>query len=169
MNRYKMKKFIIFIITLVIISFNYASNPYDDTNFPGGYLSLGIQIGKTKNNSKFLDIQISPSIVILSPYNQNIPGYLFLGASVGKRINKNNSYEYFDFNINLWSVVNVGAGKGFIWDDGKQISRNKYWGGLGFIPIILCTDNYVIDEIKHKQYGVMGVLPLPFLGNSFYP
>jgi len=51
----------------------------------------------------------------------------------------------------------------------KKISRNKYWGGLGFIPIIVCTDNYVIDEIKHKQYGIMGALPLPFFGNSFYP
>ena len=124
---------------------------------------------KTKNNFIFLDIQISPSIVILSPYKQNIPGYLFLGASAGKRMSRDNSYKYFDLNINMWSIVNLGAGKGFILDNGKKISRNKYWGGLGFIPIIVCTDNYVIDEIKHKQYGIMGALPLPFFGNSFYP
>jgi len=164
-----MKKYIPFIIPLLIISYSYADNPYDDTSFPGGYLSLGIQIGKTKNKSKYIDIQISPSVVLMSPYKQDIPAYLFLGISLGKRYNKDKSFVYYDTNINLWSVINLGAGKGFILDKGKKISRIKYWGGLGFIPIIVCTDNYVIDEIKHKQYGIMGVLPLPFFGNSFYP
>ena len=165
-----MKKSILFITALLISSYSYADTPYHDTLFPGGYLSLGIQIGKSKNKTKYIDIQISPSVVLVSPYNQDVPVYLFLGISLGKRYTKDKTVIYYDTNINLWNpLINLGVGKGFILDNGKKISRNKYWGGLGFIPIIVCTDNYAIDEIKHKQYGVMGVLLLPFFGNSFYP
>ena len=41
-----MKKYIPFIIPLLIISYSYA-DPYDDTSFPGGYLSLGPGLAST--------------------------------------------------------------------------------------------------------------------------
>ena len=33
--------------------------------------------------------------------------------------------------------------------DSKSKIGNKYWGGLGSIPIILCTDNYYINKNKY--------------------
>ena len=153
----------------MIISNSFAENP-SESSFPGGYVSLGLQIGKTKDKSRYIDIQISPSIVLIGPYKHDLPGYLFFGSSVGKRFSKGNSSMYFDMNFNFWNVLlTLGAGRGILLDKGNKYSRNKYWGGLGFIPLILCTDNYFIDENQYKQIGIMGILPFPVFGNNFYP
>ena len=163
-----MNKHTIYLVSLLIISQTLAEHPWE-SSFPGGYLSLGLQIGKTKDKSRFIDIQISPSIVLIGPYKHDLPGYLFFGSSVGKRYSKGNSFMYFDMNLNFWSLLTLGTGRGIILDKGKKYSRNKYWGGLGFIPLILCTDNYFIDENQYKQIGIMGILPFPVFGNNFYP
>ena len=164
-----MNKNILYFISLLIISYSFAENP-SESSFPGGYVSLGLQIGKTKDKSRYIDIQISPSIVLIGPYKHDLPGYLFFGSSVGKRFSKGNSSMYFDMNFNFWNVLlTLGAGRGILLDKGNKYSRNKYWGGLGFIPLILCTDNYFIDENQYKQIGIMGILPFPVFGNNFYP
>ena len=153
----------------MIISYSFAENP-SESSFPGGYVSIGFQIGKTKDKSRFIDIQVSPSIVLIGPYKHDLPGYLFFGSSVGKRFSKGNSFMYFDMNFNFWNtLLTLGTGRGILLDKGKKYSRNKYWGGLGFIPLILCTDNYFIDENQYKQIGIMGILPFPVFGNNFYP
>ena len=153
----------------MIISYSFAENP-SESSFPGGYVSIGFQIGKTKDKSRFIDIQVSPSIVLIGPYKHDLPGYLFFGSSVGKRFSKSNSFMYFDMNFNFWNtLLTLGTGRGILLDKGKKYSRNKYWGGLGFIPLILCTDNYFIDENQYKQIGIMGILPFPVFGNNFYP
>ena len=153
----------------MIISYSFAENP-SESSFPGGYVSIGFQIGKTKDKSRFIDIQVSPSIVLIGPYKHDLPGYVFFGSSVGKRFSKGNSFMYFDMNLNFWNVLfTLGTGRGVILDKDKKYSRNKYWGGLGFIPLILCTDNYFIDENQYKQIGIMGILPFPVFGNNFYP
>ena len=153
----------------MIISYSFAENP-SESSFPGGYVSLGLQIGKTKDKSRFIDIQVSPSIVLIGPYKHDLPGYLFFGSSVGKRFSKGNSFMYFDMNLNFWNtLLTLGTGRGILLDKGNKYSRNKYWGGLGFIPLILCTDNYFIDENQYKQIGIMGILPFPVFGNNFYP
>ena len=164
-----MNKNILYFISLLIISYSFAENP-SESSFPGGYVSIGFQIGKTKDKSRFIDIQVSPSIVLIGPYKHDLPGYLFFGSSVGKRFSKGNSFMYFDMNLNFWNVLfTLGTGRGVILDKDKKYSRNKYWGGLGFIPLILCTDNYFIDENQYKQIGIMGILPFPVFGNNFYP
>ena len=164
-----MNKNILYFISLLIISYSFAENP-SESSFPGGYVSIGFQIGKTKDKSQFIDIQVSPSIVLIGPYKHDLPGYLFFGSSVGKRFSKGNSSMYFDMNFNFWNVLlTLGAGRGILLDKGNKYSRNKYWGGLGFIPLILCTDNYFIDENQYKQIGIMGILPFPVFGNNFYP
>ena len=140
------------------------------SSFPGGYLSIGLQIGKTQKKTRYIDVQISPSIVLIGPYKQDLQGYLFFGTSIGKRFSKGDSFMYFDMNLNFWNVLfTLGTGRGVFLDKDKKYPRNKYWGGLGFIPIILCTDNYFINEYKHKQIGIMTTLPLPIFGNNFYP
>tara|TARA_B100000749_G_scaffold243643_1_gene205011 strand:- start:117 stop:611 length:495 start_codon:yes stop_codon:yes gene_type:complete len=164
-----MNKNILYFISLLIISYSFAENP-SESSFPGGYVSIGFQIGKTKDKSRFIDIQVSPSIVLIGPYKHDLPGYLFFGSSVGKRFSKGNSFMYFDMNLNFWNtLLTLGTGRGILLDKGKKYSRNKYWGGLGFIPLILCTDNYFIDENQYKQIGIMGILPFPVFGNNFYP
>ena len=164
-----MNKYVIYILSFFIVSHAFAEDPRE-SSFPGGYLSLGLQIGKTKDKIRFIDVQISPSIVLIGPYKQNLPGYLFFGSSIGKRYSKGNSFIYFDMNLNFWNVLfTLGTGRGVLLDKDKTYSRNKYWGGLGFIPIILCTDNYYINNNKYKQIGIMGTLPLPIFGNNFSP
>ena len=164
-----MNKNILYFISLLIISYSFAENP-SESSFPGGYVSIGFQIGKTKDKSRYIDIQVSPSIVLIGPYKHDLPGYLFFGSSVGKRFSKGNSFMYFDMNLNFWNtLLTLGTGRGILLDKGKKYSRNKYWGGLGFIPLILCTDNYFIDENQYKQIGIMGILPFPVFGNNFYP
>tara|TARA_B100000678_G_C17793394_1_gene335822 strand:- start:24 stop:518 length:495 start_codon:yes stop_codon:yes gene_type:complete len=164
-----MNKNILYFISLLIISYSFAENP-SESSFPGGYVSIGFQIGKTKDKSRFIDIQVSPSIVLIGPYKHDLPGYVFFGSSVGKRFSKGNSFMYFDMNLNFWNtLLTLGTGRGILLDKGKKYSRNKYWGGLGFIPLILCTDNYFIDENQYKQIGIMGILPFPVFGNNFYP
>ena len=56
-------------------------------------------------------------------------------------------------------------------NDGSEIMipRKKYWGGVGFLPLILCRDIHYVNEKKNLQTGVMGVLPFPMFGNNFYP
>ncbi len=164
-----MNKYVIYILAFFIVSHTFAENP-QESSFPGGYLSLGLQMGKTKDKTRFIDIQISPSIVLIGPYKHNLPGYLFLGSSIGKRYSKGNSFMYFDMNLNFWNVLfTLGTGRGVLLDKDKTYSRNKYWAGLGFIPIILCTDNYYLNNSKNKQIGIMGTLLLPIFGNNFYP
>ena len=164
-----MNKYVIYILAFFIVSHTFAENP-QESSFPGGYLSLGLQMGKTKDKTRFIDIQISPSIVLIGPYKHNLPGYLFLGSSIGKRYSKENSFMYFDMNLNFWNVLfTLGTGRGVLLDKDKKYSRNKYWAGLGFIPIILCTDNYYLNNSKNKQIGIMGTLLLPIFGNNFYP
>ena len=77
---------------------------------------------------------------------------------------------YFDMNLNFCNFLfTLGTGRGVLLDKDKTYSRDKYWTGLGFIPIILCTDNYYLNNSKNKQIGIMGTLPLPIFGNNFYP
>ena len=141
-----------------------------ESSFPGGYLSLGFQIGKTKDKARYIDIQISPSIVLMGPYKNDLPGYLFFGTSIGRRFSKGNSSMYFDINLNFWNVLfTLGIGKGILLDKVEKYPRKKYWGGLGFIPLILCVDNYYINKNKYKQIGIMATLPFPVFGNNFYP
>jgi len=159
----------IFLAQVLAMGFLLSENPQENS-FPGGYLGLGVQIGKTKDGPKFMDLQISAGIVALGPYKQDLPFFLFLGASSGRRNAAGNVAKYFDLNAGLWSMLSLGIGKGWINDgSNKKIPRKKYWGGPGFLPLILCRDIHYVNEKKNIQTGVMGVLPFPMFGNNFYP
>ena len=164
MNFHKICLFHVLSVALLL------SNSPQESSFPGGYLGLGVQIGKTKNGPRFMDLQISAGIVALGPYKQDLPFYLFLGNSYGWRKTSGNVATYFDLNAGLWGVLSLGIGKGWM-NDGpeKMTPRKKYWGGVGFLPLILCRDIHYVNEEKNLQTGVMGVLPFPMFGNNFYP
>jgi hypothetical protein len=165
----KKNRFLIYLLFINSLIFA-ENNRWSKRNFSGGYVSLGFQIGKTTANSRFIDIQISPMFVLIGPYKHSFPGYLFFGSSIGKRFSKGKSLVYFDVNLNFWNtLLSFGSGKGIVLDKDNKYSRTKNWGGLGFLPFILCFDNHVIDKNKIKQMGTMGVIPFPFFGNNFHP
>ena len=164
-----MKSIIGFIFCLIVFSYSFAENP-SESNFPGGYVSIGLQFGKTQQNTQFIDVQITPSIVMIGPYKQNIQGYLFLGSSLGKRFIDGKSLSYFDLNINFWNgLFTFGTGRGIFFENGERYFRKKYWGGIGIIPLVLSRDYYIKNELEYKQKGLMGILPFPMFGNNFYP
>ena len=164
-----MKKKALYLLSLLIISQNQAED-FSNKVFPGGYLNVGFQLGKTKNNDRYIDVQISPAIVLIGPYKNDLPGYLFFSNSIGRRYLNGDSFFYFDMNLNFWNILfNFGIGKGGILIEDKISLRTKYWGGLGFIPFIVSADNYHLNEIKYKQVGIMGILTIPIFGNNFYP
>ena len=78
-----MKKNTIHLLFLLLLSPIIAES-ISESSFSGGYLSLGIQIGKTENKTVYIDIQISPSIVLIGPYKHDSPGYLFSAVQLGK-------------------------------------------------------------------------------------
>ena len=158
-----------FLFYLIVISNSFAENP-SKNSFPGGYVGIGIQIGKSIQNTQFIDIQISPSIVAVGPYKQNIPGYLFFGTSLGKRFSDGKSIIYFDLNMNFWNGLLIfGTGRGKLFEDRQKYWRKKYWAGIGIIPVFVSKESFTKNEIEYKQKGLMGVLPFPIFGNNFYP
>ena len=76
-----MNRYYIHLIFLLMISHILGVNP-SQSSFPGGYLSIGLQIGKTQEKTRYIDVQISPSIVLIGPYKQDLQGYLFFGTSI---------------------------------------------------------------------------------------
>ena len=86
-----MKKF------LILLNFTYSQTIYErsdspaDSDFPGGYISLGIQFGKNNNGIKFRSYQINVGVgLTTSPQS-------FLGVTFGNRIFKNEpNYQYMD-------------------------------------------------------------------------
>ncbi|MAQ87873.1 MAG: hypothetical protein CMG23_06785 [Candidatus Marinimicrobia bacterium] len=61
----------IHLISLLMLSHIVGEN-FSQSSFPGGYLSIGPQIGKTQEKTRYIDIQISPSIVLIGPYKQDL-------------------------------------------------------------------------------------------------
>ena len=41
---------------------------FSQSSFLGGHLSIGLQIGKTQEQTRYFDIQIIPSIVLIDSY-----------------------------------------------------------------------------------------------------
>ena len=181
-------KLLIFLIYLGIHISSLHSN-----NFPGGYISFGISIGRVIDKSLYYDAQISSGIVLAGPYHNNeLPGYLFIGLSSGRRTqidklsdfrlpefgfkyfsdlltNKNKDGKYYDVQTNIWSAVTIGYGKGYIFIDNKWRSRQKTWFAYGFFPVVATYDNYKLSNKASNQIGLMCIIPYPLLGKYFYP
>ena len=71
-----MNRYYIHLIFLLMLSHIVGENS-SQSSFPGGYLSIGLQIGKTQKKTRYIDVQICPSFVLIGPYKQDLQGYLF--------------------------------------------------------------------------------------------
>ena len=142
---------------------------FKNSILPGGYIGIGISIGKTNKKDIYWDAQITGTMHIISGYQiKYVPGYTFLGFTMGKRFTNTKRMAYLDLQANLWSFIQIGYGRGWLFYDNKRIPRKKMWIGSPF-PIILTFDNYILDNELVKQKGLMFSLPLPIYGKTFYP
>ena len=156
------------IIILLLFNTLLSYSEYDNSNFPGGYINLGINLGKTNDNTFFKDVQITSGLVLVGYYHNGMPGYIFGGATIGKRFYKNKTALYYDLQTNFWNVWgSIGFGKGYIIIDNQKNKRTKAWFSL--MPIARTYDNYILDNQKIKHKGFMGIIPFPIFGKYFYP
>tara|TARA_B100000686_G_C16522753_1_gene828101 strand:- start:99 stop:578 length:480 start_codon:yes stop_codon:yes gene_type:complete len=154
------------IILFLQINFIYSQTNYErsdspaDSEFPGGYISLGIQFGENNNAIKFRSYQINLGLGLTnSPQS-------FVGLTIGNRIFKNESnYNYVDLQFSCAFLAGVGIGIAL--KDNKIYHRRKSWIGLG--PIMYSKDGIYIDEVPQKSKGVIFALPIPKFGYAFYP
>ena len=137
---------------------------YNNSVLPGGYIGFGISIGKNNQNRFYWDTQITGAMHMIS----FTKGNTFLGFTLGRRIANKKRMTYLDFQVNYWSVIQMGYGRGWLYYDNKRIPRKKMWLGSA-LPIILTFDNYMLDKELVKQKGLMFSLPLPIYGKTFYP
>ena len=152
-------------------TFTHTVSGEPSSSFPGGYIGLGIQIGKTEEGLKFFDAQISTGVALIG-YKYNLfelPAFCFLGCSYGKRFQGGKSQSYFDWQAVMLSFIQFGIGRGIISIDSHKSPRKKYWVGFPFIPLVYTRDNYSYEGKLYKQRGFMGTLPLPFFGFNFHP
>ena len=120
---------------------------FKNSILPGGYIGFGISIGKTNKKDIYWDAQITGTMHIISGYQiKYVPGYTFLGFTMGKRFTNTNKMAYLDLQANLWSLIQMGYGRGWLFYDNKRIPRKKMWIGL-LPPIILTFDKYILDEL----------------------
>ena len=149
-------------------TFTHTVSGEPSSSFPGGYIGLGIQIGKTEEGLKFIDAQISTGVALIGGPLE-LPIMVFLGGSSGKRFQGGKSQSYFDWQAVMLSFIQFGIGRGNISIDSHKSPRKKYWVGLPFIPLVYTRDNYFYEGKLYKQRGFMGTLPLPFFGFNFHP
>ena len=169
-----MKKLLPLLILMSLVSAQevdpYYTRSGDPTelSFPGGYISFGFQLGKNSSGQRFSDFQVTGAMVI--PIFGEVPVYPFIGFTFGSRNYKNDTNQtYVDMQISVWSFVTAGIGTGYLITNGSVQKRQKWWGGVSFIPIILTRDKVYLDNEHILSRGGMLVLLLPKFGNSFYP
>ena len=157
---------ILLIILFLQINIIYSQTNYErsdspaDSDFPGGYISLGIQFGKNNDEIKFRSYQINLGLG-LTNWPQS-----FVGLTFGNRIFKNESnYKYVDLQFSCAYLAGIGIGIAL--KDDKTYHRRKSWIGLG--PIMYSKDWLYIDEVPQKSKGAIFVLPIPKFGYAFYP
>ena len=157
----------ILIILFLQINIIYSQTNYErsdspaDSDFPGGYISLGIQFGKNNDEIKFRSYQINLGLG-LTNWPQS-----FVGLTFGNRIFKNESnYNYVDLQFSCAFLAGIGIGIAL--KDDKTYHRRKSWIGLG--PIMYSKDWLYIDEVPQKSKGAIFALPIIFkFGYGFYP
>ena len=168
-----MKRFLtLFILIGLLFGQDTSVSGKPSSSFPGGYIGLGIQIGKTEEGLKFIDAKISTGVALIGGGQIELPIYVFLGGSSGKRFQGGKSQSYFDWQAVMLSFIQFGIGRGIISIDSHKSPRKKYWVGfpfIPFIPLVYTRDNYSYEGKLYKQHGFMGTLPLPFFGFNFHP
>ena len=147
--------FISFLFPFIVID---PDNPLE-SDFRGGYITLGIQFGQDNSAVKFHSYQINISTAIASP--------LMAGITYGKRYYKDNrSYSYFDIQTNI--IFFLGTGIGVIKENKEIRFRKKIFAGIG--PIMYSKDWINYNGILNKNSGIMITAPmLTVFGNTFHP
>ena len=155
----------ILIILFLLINIIYSQTNYErsdspaDSDFPGGYISLGIQFGKNNDEIKFRSYQINLGLG-LTNWPQS-----FVGLTFGNRIFKNESnYNYVDLQFSCAFLAGIGIGIAL--KDDKTYHRRKSWVGLG--PIMYSKDWLYIDEVPQKSKGAIFALPIIFTLTPFF-
>lgn len=135
------------------------------SDFPGGYISLALQMGENNNGVSFWSYQASAGIAL--PTYDAIQVITFIGLTVGKRILKNDTeYNYYDIQLSFPIYFGVGIGKVKL--DGNFHNRIKGW--LGFGPLIYSGDWLYLPDKKISNSGFMVSLPMTVVfGNQFFP
>jgi len=149
---------ILFISTLFPFIVIAPDNP-SESDFRGGYITLGIQFGKDNNTIKFHSYQINIAT--------SIEGPLMAGITYGKRYYKDNrTYSYFDIQTNI--IFFLGAGIGIIKENKDIYFRKKIFGGVG--PIMYSKDWASYNDRLNKNSGIIISAPmLTVFGNTFHP
>ncbi|MAJ44130.1 MAG: hypothetical protein CMF96_05205 [Candidatus Marinimicrobia bacterium] len=165
-----MKK--IFFIFVILISYNRLNANHDFFNFLP-YISPGIQIGYGK--SFFVSYQLSAGLL-----QKDSP--VITGATIGKRFyRKNNSwdsYNYYDLQFSLFSLVGIGFGK--LYNSDYSFNKYKLWTGLfgllsyDYLKLNISkealkpnsnmkynpnTGKLYLSSLKHN-FGIFGVFPV---------
>ena len=149
---------ILFISTLFPFIVIAPDNP-SESNFGGGYITLGVQFGKDNNALQFHSYQINIGTAIEPP--------LMAGISYGKRYYKNNrSYSYFDIQTNI--IFFLGGGIGIIKENKEFYFRKKMFAGIG--PVMYSKDWANYNDKLNKNSGIMISAPiLTVFGKNFHP
>ena len=155
MKNYLLILFISILFPFIVIA---PDNP-SESDFRGGYITLGIQFGKDNNTIKFHSYQINIAT--------SIEGPLMAGITYGKRYYKDNkTYSYFDIQTNI--IFFLGAGIGIIKKNKDIYFRKKILAGFG--PIMYSKDWANYNDKLNQSSGIMISAPiLTVFGNIFHP
>ncbi len=137
---------------------------------PVFYLSPGLQIGINSTGNFFFSGQITTGVI---PFDMPI----IIGTTIGKRYYYNggqfDSYGYIDGQVSFGGILGIGMGTinrsatityyDNYGDLQKEIIKEKYtkyklWGGA----IALFSYDYINSPSGKHNFGVFGVLPIPF-------
>ena len=140
------------------------------------YLSPGLQIGVNSTGNFFFSSQVTVGI---KPFNDNP---IILGTTIGKRFYYNagkfDSYRYIDGQVSLGGTLGIGIGSmkrsatiTYYDNEGvlrKEIAKEqyiklKYWFGA----IGLLSYDYINSPAGKHNFGLFGVIPLPFGETNF--
>tara|TARA_X000001036_G_scaffold178733_1_gene169234 strand:- start:60 stop:548 length:489 start_codon:yes stop_codon:yes gene_type:complete len=135
------------------------------------YLSPGLQIGVNSIGNFFFSSQITVGLI---PFDDNP---ITLGATIGKRFYYNgkkfDSYRYIDGQVSLLGMLGIGIGtmnrsatityydnEGTLREDivKERYIKSKFWAGA----FGLFSYDYINSPVGKHNFGLFGVIPLPF-------
>ena len=156
-TKIKMKKLLIILLLFIGLVFGHSGHHRLLTP----YISPGIQIGYNDGKTLYLSCQftIGAGFKIGNHFEDTVP--LFLGKTFGLRAYYKKKmpldvYKYSDNQISFM-LGGIGTGK-LINSTGKSFKTYKFWvGAVG----LLTYEKIFFTENVQKQYGFIGVLPIP--------
>ncbi len=166
-NTKAVKKVVFLLSTLSLLE---GYDNHEDNPFPGGYISVGYQWGKTSNGERFRDLQVTGAVLVPLISPEVFPVFQFAGFSVGTRKMRNGSrMRYYDIQLNNLSIVTAGFGVGKMLHGTSSYRRKKVWGSIVTLPVVISRDWMEMSDESIISTGGMLIYPVPFFGYAFYP